>query len=230
MIAVDPKRLTCLSKVFDHSNHKYLKGYRMLECWPSDGLMVTVFLELTLLFYPQQKKNINTMKSIRTLTSGPVVSASYRGNYQKHRVNEHSGKSKPDKQNYSVAEREVMHQYLIPGFYLKKAAMKEKNKSKRVRILRESEKLLNILSDTSTHLSDYSLVQLGLSHPSLIVGHVPHISGNEHGKSMVKFTLKCTRANREAYYQCKAMCCIFSKIKFTVEKKCPTFIRASWAS
>jgi len=61
-----------------------------------------------------------------------------------------------DNQKISAGDRELMHRHLIPGFYLQEAAHKEKDKKKRASILRKSQKLLAILSDTNGYLSNYS--------------------------------------------------------------------------
>ena len=61
-----------------------------------------------------------------------------------------------DNQKISARDREVMHNYLIPGFYLQEAASKEKDKKKKAAMLKKSQKLLAILSDTNGCLSDYS--------------------------------------------------------------------------
>jgi len=61
-----------------------------------------------------------------------------------------------DNQKISARDQEVMHKYLIPGFYLQEAANKEKDKKKKASILKKSQKLLAILLVTNGCLSDYS--------------------------------------------------------------------------
>ena len=57
----------------------------------------------------------------------------------------------------SKSERKIMHDYLIPGFYLQMAARKEKEKTRRQKISDKSEELLSILSNPYGPLSDLSV-------------------------------------------------------------------------
>ncbi len=61
-----------------------------------------------------------------------------------------------DNLGISDSERQIMNDYLIPGFYLKRVAEKEKDEIRKGVIFDKSEELLSILSDPEGPLSDYS--------------------------------------------------------------------------
>lgn len=61
-----------------------------------------------------------------------------------------------DNMNMSEHQRKIMNEKLIPGFYLLKAAQKEKDEMRRNRILEKSSELLLVLSDSNGPLSGYT--------------------------------------------------------------------------
>ncbi|MCP4746117.1 MAG: hypothetical protein GY874_08240 [Desulfobacteraceae bacterium] len=61
-----------------------------------------------------------------------------------------------DNINFSDLERQIMDDYLILCFYLKKVACKEKDEVRKRIISEKSNQLLTILSDPDSPLSGYS--------------------------------------------------------------------------
>jgi len=61
-----------------------------------------------------------------------------------------------DNMQISGRQRQLMHDYLIPGFYLKRAAGKEKDSERRAQILEKSKELLAILDDQNGPVAGYS--------------------------------------------------------------------------
>jgi hypothetical protein len=61
-----------------------------------------------------------------------------------------------DNMQLSDHEKELMHVYLIPGFYLLQVARKEKDVENKARILEKANELLSILSKEDGPFSDYS--------------------------------------------------------------------------
>lgn len=61
-----------------------------------------------------------------------------------------------DNLDISKYERQIMHDYLIPGYYLQQVARKEKDEIRRDTILMKSKKLLSILSYPEGPLSEHS--------------------------------------------------------------------------
>jgi hypothetical protein len=59
--------------------------------------------------------------------------------------------------NYRISdwEKQLMHEYLIPGFYLQKVAGKEKDAERKAIISKKSQKLLAILTDRDSPLVGY---------------------------------------------------------------------------
>ena len=62
--------------------------------------------------------------------------------------------------NFSQEVKQILHESLIPGFYLQIAARKEKDSKRKKMILKKSEELLSILYERKGVLSDYSEAQL----------------------------------------------------------------------
>jgi hypothetical protein len=56
----------------------------------------------------------------------------------------------------SEAERQIMHLYLIPGFYLEQVARKERDPFRKEEISQKSHELLSKISDQNAHFKDYS--------------------------------------------------------------------------
>lgn len=61
-----------------------------------------------------------------------------------------------DNMQISQRQRQLMHDYLIPGFYLKQAAAKDKDSERKARVLEKSKELLAILDDQNGPLACYS--------------------------------------------------------------------------
>ncbi|MDA3817258.1 MAG: DUF6399 domain-containing protein [Prolixibacteraceae bacterium] len=61
-----------------------------------------------------------------------------------------------DNLQISDRERQLMHKYLIPGFYLQKVAGKEKDTEKKLKISKLSQELLSVLSKKDGAFSEYS--------------------------------------------------------------------------
>ncbi len=67
-----------------------------------------------------------------------------------------------DNKNISSQDRELMHNHLIPGFYLQEAAVKEKDRKKKTEILRVSRELLKIISTKEGSPPGYSPEQINM--------------------------------------------------------------------
>lgn len=65
-----------------------------------------------------------------------------------------------DNMEISECEREIMHEYLIPGYYLQMAARKEKDEIRKETISVKSEELLAVLSTPNGPLSELSVARI----------------------------------------------------------------------
>jgi len=65
-----------------------------------------------------------------------------------------------DNLGISSRDRELLHDYLIPGFYLKEVARKEKDKVRKIAIYSKSQELLSIVSNNDSPYSDYSIEKI----------------------------------------------------------------------
>ncbi|MCP4371697.1 MAG: helix-turn-helix transcriptional regulator [Deltaproteobacteria bacterium] len=54
------------------------------------------------------------------------------------------------------SQKHIMHQYLIPGFYLEQVGRKERDPARKESILAKSQEFLSILSDPNGHMKNYS--------------------------------------------------------------------------
>jgi hypothetical protein len=105
----------------------------------------------------------------------------------------------------SDRDRHLMHEYLIPGFYLREAARKEKNVDRKNKISEMSQKLLSILTQKDGPFSEYSeddviilekaakeCAQIFQRSSSCVEGRNAQLSLRHHG--MHRLSNRCLKA------------------------------------